>query len=647
MSIQSLIFRAVEHEAGLNLRPGILSPYNSCCDYQRYVSSLALSSSSPPTTRVSADGSLITFRELPLNIHDWRHGLRRHMDKLREDVGNLCYGLQSEISMPDHVPDDWANEQRGYSWVNNYPFIPDRLMLFKAMIDDPKTGLQNTSTVEGELEMNVGAMWRMLERCTAINRSLCVALHITPGQSPRAAEYVELKISNASRGRGIFMHGNQLVFATRRLKTETATKRDAFNPVVLDKESSNIVIAYLLLIRPVEELLGYMLRGDEAKILYSEFMWVQNCSRVSASNFYDHFREFMLNISGVAIGVHDWRQFMVQIARVYLGSEFEIDEEEFDALSGQRGHTVGMSHLKYALEFGIMSNMSSDTFLRFERMSQNWHGVTGLDTTSPPLLPLRQRRLLRDSLPSSLPIQPNLTANPIPSFDLTKLAESLTATIVSEIGKLRAELPAIVMKAVADGQIHSERSSARYHDPTSINTDSRNTHHPTSTMHGLSTAIPSSFIRVNSPPPIPYMDPAPSVPISSSMGHELSLERSKDLLELLARHFPNEANPQFRSHYQLQAIDVLLRRDENFILVLPTGGGKSLLFTLPPLIEKGYTSYVVVPNASLLRDHLQKAENLGIRCHKWTATPPGSTVGPDVALVFLAVESAVSREFAV
>ncbi|KAF8890221.1 hypothetical protein BD779DRAFT_1671550 [Infundibulicybe gibba] len=60
-------YKAVEHYATKHLRPGILSPYNAVIDYQRFATSLVLSSSSPPVTRVSRDGTLITHADKTLS----------------------------------------------------------------------------------------------------------------------------------------------------------------------------------------------------------------------------------------------------------------------------------------------------------------------------------------------------------------------------------------------------------------------------------------------------------------------------------------------------------------------------------------------------------------------------------------------------
>jgi superfamily II DNA helicase RecQ len=52
------------------------------------------------------------------------------------------------------------------------------------------------------------------------------------------------------------------------------------------------------------------------------------------------------------------------------------------------------------------------------------------------------------------------------------------------------------------------------------------------------------------------------------------------------------------------------------IVVLPTGGGKSLLFTLLACIEKG-VMIVVVPYRALIEDLVKRIHDCGVDCIEW------------------------------
>jgi superfamily II DNA or RNA helicase len=78
----------------------------------------------------------------------------------------------------------------------------------------------------------------------------------------------------------------------------------------------------------------------------------------------------------------------------------------------------------------------------------------------------------------------------------------------------------------------------------------------------------------------------------------------------------------FRSDAQELATRLALARDQDLIVVLPTGAGKSLVFQLPCQIEAGYTTVLIVPlkvlvwqfgNASALQKPLKTKQDANTR----------------------------------
>jgi superfamily II DNA helicase RecQ len=72
----------------------------------------------------------------------------------------------------------------------------------------------------------------------------------------------------------------------------------------------------------------------------------------------------------------------------------------------------------------------------------------------------------------------------------------------------------------------------------------------------------------------------------------------------------------FRSAEQEQALYAVLDNQTPLVVVLPTGGGKSLLFMLPACIEEGVT-VVVVPYRALIEDLVKRICECGIDCIEW------------------------------
>ncbi|KAF9882952.1 hypothetical protein FE257_004863 [Aspergillus nanangensis] len=77
------------------------------------------------------------------------------------------------------------------------------------------------------------------------------------------------------------------------------------------------------------------------------------------------------------------------------------------------------------------------------------------------------------------------------------------------------------------------------------------------------------------------------------------------------------------------------------VAVIPTGGGKSMLFMLPAWVEPGGTTVVVIPLLALRQDFQRRCQQLGISCVAWESRrPPDET-----SIVLVTPESAVTPDF--
>ena len=85
------------------------------------------------------------------------------------------------------------------------------------------------------------------------------------------------------------------------------------------------------------------------------------------------------------------------MGRTFLGSEFEIKEEEIDALAAQAGHSITISHLRYASEVGKLPSMSSNILLCFGKVPKAWWEHTGFKPGCIPLFSLCAQQELQNA----------------------------------------------------------------------------------------------------------------------------------------------------------------------------------------------------------------------------------------------------------
>ena len=653
--------RAIEHQVQKNLDPSLLSPFNAIDEYQRFASALVYRSSAPPNTRTHDEGMKITFKEHTLDVRLWRKALAGLADRVAKNLDELCYHEDFGMKVPEKVPDDWTNFNRSYGWVDNADFMPDRLALLHRMIKDDSLDLARV-TSDGKIELKSAAIWKVLDRCATINHDLALLCFFVNSQNTRISEYVEHKLRNSTRPRTCFFEDftKSIWLVTRRLKT----KHETFIPLKCPPIVSELLIKYCTIVRPVEEHIAFHARGPEARTLYREYLWVQNCAMMSKDTMYNAVPAFLESTINDRIGIHDYRQIVVEMSRIFLGSEYEMEQEQLDVLAASRGHSEDTARMRYAQEAGHLPGLSSELLLRFGRGSEQWWHVTGFKHGCPPLQSLRTRqgllaKLAPKSSVSNNSDQPQSVHDP---QDLTVLTTTMQTMIGDMQTAILAEMKAMLALALPDparleAQINDAVVKAVQQNTSSRMFTSTPPPFPPSSEPSFHEAdlidMHQDFNAIYEPeqetvdPIVPIEEAAPAeseiLVTQKEADWQPTAETKGYLLHLLAQHFPDQPDPSFKSLDQMRAAGMALAREENFVLVMPTGSGKSLVFTLPPFNEPGFRTYVIVPNRALLQDHLQRCKQIGLPVFHWLAQH--RTVPDDAQIVLLVLETATSQTF--
>lgn len=92
---------------------------------------------------------------------------------------------------------------------------------------------------------------------------------------------------------------------------------------------------------------------------------------------------------------------------------------------------------------------------------------------------------------------------------------------------------------------------------------------------------------------------------------------------------------------QVEPLKAVARGESPVVAVLPTGGGKSVLFMLPAWAEPDGLTVVVVPLVALREDMQRRCDELGVRCAAWDWRRPPE----DATIVLVTPESAGTANF--
>jgi superfamily II DNA helicase RecQ len=92
---------------------------------------------------------------------------------------------------------------------------------------------------------------------------------------------------------------------------------------------------------------------------------------------------------------------------------------------------------------------------------------------------------------------------------------------------------------------------------------------------------------------------------------------------------------------QAPALEAIQQGQSPVVAVMPTGGGKSLLFMLPAWISPRGVTVVVVPLIALRGDMVHRCRQLGISSVAWESRRPAD----QASIVLVTPESAITEDF--
>jgi len=622
-----------------NLQVGTLCPFNTVVDYQRLASALVMSESSPPSTIISTDGQTVTHKEHTLHVPTWIAGLHSVHDLTINLMSKLCRGQTIELNLDQAIQDDWTNVIRGYSWLDNASYVNGNRPLLKILMADKDLHLATVDR-NGRLQYNTAAMHEIMADAAHINKHIAFLAFTTSGQPSRMSEFADHKIRNSIRPRTVLAHGQDLWLVIRRVKFENLIHHEVFVPMKLHSQLSDLMRFYLLVIRPLEVELAWLLWGEETSHLYEEYLWLHMGERMMEQQLGKNLESFTGRYCGTGLSPRPYRHIVVGIARTYLGSEFEIDEDEDDVLARQACHGPKTRARIYAPEHGHLPSMSSDMLLRFGHVSEAWWKLTRFLPGAVPLLPLKERRSIQQECQSRTGVVTADTAQTTvqeATLDTSKIIKYLTASMTTTMNTMQMEMKTQIQEGIATGIAEVLRRQNR-----PLSTSGANSHtHPINT-----TWIPHNLDDLYLPTVVPEPTSQTSLSAnksSSKAACQQSHINGSNTLDILLHHFfPTNPNVQFKSIEQRDMTALAVSREHNFIGILATGGGKSLVFMLPTLQEEGFFTVVLIPNKMLLRDMIRKAEEAHIPCMQWTTSSENPT---QEKLLFVALETATHTKF--
>jgi len=458
------------------------------------------------------------------------------------------------------------------------------------------------------IDWNKDAVADYLRAVTKFKEELMVLVHMSAGAPARSTELTSIQRvngQNARSQRGVFVDNGLVAFVTTYHKGYSASQSMKNVHRFVPREVGEIVIYYLWLVEPFERIVQAGANGQQS---YSSWLWEPAPEE-------------------------DWPDEDVE----HLDEGYDSERETFAATIGQPGEDV-------VDEEENEEGMEEDESVATNRPRQKARNCDGYWTTD------RTRRVMQRETERRIGVRIGISdwRQVYPAIHREFTTDKETRGALDRIYDNRQAAP----DPVADDNIAIIRAQQSGH---SFQMEEDIYGRSTQQSPFTTIAEKEMFRRVSRDWhrflwfPSAWSEESADPDVRRRVKQEREDARFRQFEQMRAmnplaelRRFYNNPNAEFRG-LQGEALEVITQGHPRVVVVMRTGGGKSLLFMLPAFASKGGLTIVVVPKRALQANMKQRCIDGGIKCAVWSE---GRAPPYDVRILFAIAESAVTKTFA-
>ena len=524
---------------------------------------------------------------------------RMFQNLAQETEKMLIQEVLLSLELPDlqhnHIHDELNNTEPGYSFISDIQnhFHQHKHYLITAMLSSEKFGdrffyLKHTTQVGG-IAWNTAGLKSWLQLCEKWIGNLFALIHYGSGQPARGTELAIVAPQNTTlHRRNIYWYKGHVNIVNMYNKTQTNSRKPRLIGRSLPPPIGQLLITWLTLVVPTLDVIWTCWQGE-----VGDPHRFQNQLFTGISGNFDtnDFSSILASLSGksvanfgmgYAMGIADTRHYLIGLLRKYCRGIAHRSMLE-DYFNEQSGHDNDAAE-NYAITFGSILNVSEDHLEKFVEISKLQHKLlypdvrSSLDIQESSSSIVERDQIDYQKLGHS--IVSNITSDIIiksaSAMELAPLASKMATLLAPDIKQNIAEGLALISPGATQGNDYPQSSGFRQSVSSELTLDIQ--------------LVDVSQVKIS---------PARIRELRIVMGH----------------------HAMFKSTYQACAVELAAQRKNDLLVVLGTGGGKSLLFMIcaANTAESNLATVVIVPLQSLLSDLQSHLKKRGIKVLRWSS----------------------------
>jgi hypothetical protein len=616
-----------------------MKPFSQLCELSAFASHQVFMEPTVPRiswnqhmTAVSIDGELVVLDAL-------REGLKTQVGAVKSLILQVTgeADIVDWLSCGPPVKDDPRNREPGYSFLEDRRFKGAHLPVLQCLVEhlDWKIGSLDN---ENRWIWHISPIFRFFHNTGEIQKAIMPLIRVV--SNDRGTELSDTKIANSAfRLRNLTVYQGKLYNNGAYSKTTENTEHDSYNPSLLPLEVSQLLVHYLVVIRPIEKILSQVMWDNDVAALYGTYLFLTQGRRLTSEDDSEFLRDFFQEHCNAVIQLNRWRQTSASLSREFIDDRF-LTESRRSAVG--MGHSTAIARKHYAQDHDTPAYATSDILYEQSWVDAEFHALLGFGSKPSPIA-LRLRKsedTIQATVRAALEdmkqgiVQDVLEGQATVRAALEDMRQGIVREVLEGLGDIiRREVSLLTSKNPAPSPDQQEKVL-----PLAPSLTLPSSSPPPTILRplkGTPTHEDPSYMETDYPWN-PYSSPTPANQ-SSSTGPITSLNDNDHLiLAAFQALYGPEAHPKSEEQHRL-CKEVLLK-EQNIIAVLPTGSGKSAAWLVPAMIDSDSIIVVVVPFKQLLEQHLATALDHDLGAEHWRVAT-GTNVAPGTNLLFVACES--------
>ena len=522
-----------------------------------------------------------------LSLDNLSAGLKKCFTVCEQLLDKLLIDMIMPTQLPrldQHIDDlDKRNVGGSFLWDRDFK---DYLLIFILSQDHLRSRFVSSIDKDtGLITYNRTALTQYHRLADQLMHAVLFGLHVCYGMPARAEEAVRWRITDGQSIRNVFVIDKTICIIGRYNKTTSITRQEKMLPRYLVPRLAEVLIKLLCIVRPFLASTASQVYQDCSGDVFHDMLFVTRGTAMNAHQFRDSFATSMSEFCGSNVSFSEYRHATEEFVDKHFFSVATQVESNFAV---QRGHSHEIAASMYGLTNEDHQHVSAKLMDLMWHCSSKWHSLLGLSQS-----PKSRMVVLKDS--------------PLPVVGLTKTEH-------------------IPVQAPVQAVVHNTISAV--------------------TNLGQETVLPESSVIADAAfmneglDDQSYEDVEPVIACSNIGTIQLKvslIETGSDNVELLQselKAFYCSPQATFKSPEQLKAALGVYEMTGDLAVILSCGGGKTLLYSLVPFMEKSMTTIVVIPCVALFQTVAERLRTLPLRVSCWV---PGKLCEPSCQVLLVPI----------